>query len=71
MDTIETSFRQLIDQAIADRDLLKPDYKSIPDFCSKFGLSRTTAWRRIKDGTVKSMSIGGRVFIDVNQFSRK
>jgi len=38
----------------------------IKDFCTAYGLSRTTVYKLIADGTLKTVRIGGRRLVPVD-----
>lgn len=52
-----------------DKRAAKENFLPIEDFCRLKKISRTTVWRARKAGTIKTVHIRGRAFIDTNQFS--
>lgn len=68
--SLEQTIRNMISEELDKRLNQGPDYRSVADACQKLDLSRTSLWRGIKKGEVKSITIGNRRLIDINQFQK-
>jgi predicted DNA-binding transcriptional regulator AlpA len=45
------------------KPIIEPRALTIASFCRAYDISDTTVWRRIKDGTLRSIKLGGRRLI--------
>jgi len=45
-------------------------FLSIEEACSSLGISRVTAWRRLRDGSMPSARLGRRVLIPASYFDQ-
>lgn len=71
MKTLGEQLESLIRQIVAD-ELAKTqrmgELQSIAEFCKARKISKVTLWRAEKQGRIKLVRIGKRVFIDSTQF---
>lgn len=67
MDNIETLIRKIVSEEL-DKAKLNTELVSVTEFCNRHGLNRVTLWRAEKEGRVKVVRIGTRVFLNPNQF---
>lgn len=42
----------------------------IPDFCARYGIGRTTAYRLIEEGKIEARKAGRRTLIDADSAAR-
>ena len=47
---------------VCDRDAF-----SVNEFCARFGIGRTLAYRLMREGTLRSVSVGGRRLIPATE----
>lgn len=70
MNSIEETIRKIVGEEIDKRDRIV-NLTDIDTFCREKGVSRVTLWRQRKAGQLKTINIGSRIFIDMNQFTGK
>lgn len=67
-DTLSDTIKKIVNDEL-DKRRPKTNLIPVEEFCKKKKISRTSVWRARKAGTVKTVYIGDRVFIDLNQFT--
>ena len=43
---------------------------TVDDFAARAGISRATAWRRVRDGSVRVVRLGGRTLVPASEVRR-
>jgi hypothetical protein len=64
-DEVEDLIRPLIDRLEAIEARLPPQLGSVADVCRVTGLSPATVRRRLRDGSIASKRVGGRLLVDL------
>jgi len=67
MSDLETSIKQMINAEL-DRRAAATELVPMDLFCQQKKISRVTMWRKEKEGTVKVIRIGKKLFVNPTQF---
>ena len=67
MASIEETIRQIVADELSKRQQ-NEELQSVSDFCRTKHISRVTLWRAEKEGRIKLVRIGRKVFVPSQQF---
>lgn len=68
MSAIEETIRQIVADEL-NKHHQREELQSISEFCKAKKISRITVWRAEKEGRLKLVRIGRKVFINPGQFA--
>lgn len=68
MDQLEKIIREIVGDEL-DKRQQTINLMSVSEFCKKHSFNRTTVWRLEKQRKIKTVRLGKKVFVDLNQFS--